>query len=164
MESRAKILGHSAHQILIVFPLGLLATAVLFDGVHLATGTPAMATVAYWMTLAGILGAFAASPFGWIDWFAIPRGTRAKRVGLAHGLTNVAVTLVFIAGLYLRWDAPESPPRAAQYLGFAGAALALVGGWLGGELVGRLGVGVDDGAHLDAPNSLSREPAGRSGR
>ncbi len=33
--------------------------------------------------------------------------------------------------------------------------LAMVTGWLGGELVDRLGVGVDDGAHLDAPNSLT---------
>jgi hypothetical protein len=32
-------------------------------------------------------------------------------------------------------------------------------GWLGGELVDRLGVGVDRGAHLDAPSSLSGRPA-----
>jgi len=31
---------------------------------------------------------------------------------------------------------------------------------LGGELVNRLGVGVDDGANLDAPSSLSG-PASR---
>jgi hypothetical protein len=28
-----------------------------------------------------------------------------------------------------------------------------------GELVDRLGVGIDDGAHLDAPSSLSGRPA-----
>ncbi len=37
----------------------------------------------------------------------------------------------------------------------AGGALALVGGWFGGELVERLGVGVHRGAHLNAPNSLT---------
>jgi hypothetical protein len=31
-----------------------------------------MATVAYWMIAAGIVGGLAAAPFGWIDWFAIP--------------------------------------------------------------------------------------------
>ena len=31
MESRAKLLGHPIHQMLIVFPLGLLAMAVIFD-------------------------------------------------------------------------------------------------------------------------------------
>ena len=38
MESKAKVLGHAAHPILIVFPLGLLATAVIFDVVYLLTG------------------------------------------------------------------------------------------------------------------------------
>ena len=32
--------------------------------------------------------------------------------------------------------------------------LATVTGWLGGELVDRLGVGVDEGANVDAPSSL----------
>jgi hypothetical protein len=37
--------------------------------------------------------------------------------------------------------------------------LALVTGWMGGELMDRLGVGVDEGAHLNATSSLSGEPA-----
>jgi hypothetical protein len=35
-----------------------------------------------------------------------------------------------------------------------GVALALVSGWLGGELVERLGVGVDEEAGVNAPSSL----------
>ena len=42
-------------------------------------------------------------------------------------------------------------PLVASVLG---VGLATVTGWLGGELVDRLGVSVDDGANLDAPNSL----------
>jgi hypothetical protein len=38
---------------------------------------------------------------------------------------------------------------------FAAGVLALFTGWLGGELVDRLSVGVDEGAHVDAPSSLS---------
>ncbi|HET7499452.1 MAG TPA: hypothetical protein VFK02_00555 [Kofleriaceae bacterium] len=37
--------------------------------------------------------------------------------------------------------------------------LATITGWLGGELVDRLAVGVDDGAHVNAPSSLSGRPA-----
>jgi len=40
-----------------------------------------------------------------------------------------------------------------------GVLAALVTGWLGGELVDRLGVGVDPGANLDAPSSLSGRAA-----
>jgi hypothetical protein len=29
-------------------------------------------------------------------------------------------------------------------------------GWLGGELLDRLAIGVDEGAHIDAPSSLKR--------
>ena len=36
-----------------------------------------------------------------------------------------------------------------------GAALTLGTGWLGGELVDRLGIGVDEGANPNAPSSLS---------
>jgi uncharacterized membrane protein len=64
MESKAKLFGHPIHPMLIVFPLGLLAMALIFD------------------------------------------------------------------------------------------IIALFTGWLGGELVDRLAIGVDPGAHVDAPSSL----------
>ncbi|HZU83854.1 MAG TPA: hypothetical protein VE987_13095 [Polyangiaceae bacterium] len=41
----------------------------------------------------------------------------------------------------------------------AAVALLLVSGWLGGELVDRLGVGVEDDGDLNAPSSLGRAPA-----
>lgn len=159
MESRAKILGHAIHPILIVFPLGLLATGVVFDIIYLIWGDATFATVAYWMIAAGIIGGFLAAPFGTIDWLAIPSGTRAKSVGLWHGATNAVVLLLFIGSWWLRSDAPQSAGTLAYILSFAGAGLALLGGWLGGELVERLGVGVDEGAHLDAPNSLTSSSA-----
>src|SRR5207247_8776763 len=43
MESRAKLVGHAIHPMLIVFPLGLLGTAVLFDLVYLLTGNAVLA-------------------------------------------------------------------------------------------------------------------------
>ncbi|HYH47655.1 MAG TPA: DUF2231 domain-containing protein, partial [Thermoanaerobaculia bacterium] len=66
---------------------------------------------------------------------------------------------LFAASWLLRRDAPELPEGTAIALSAVAVALSLVTGWLGGELVDRLGVGVDDGAHLDAPSSLSGRPA-----
>jgi uncharacterized membrane protein len=156
MESSVKILGHPAHQMLIVFPLGLLATAVIFDFIFLTGGGPTMAVVAYWMIAAGVIGGLIAAPFGWIDWFAIPRGTRAKSVGLWHGAGNMIVLMLFVASWWLRRDLPERPEALALVFSFLGGGLALLTAWLGGELVDRLGVGVHDGAHPNAPSSLSR--------
>jgi hypothetical protein len=45
---------------------------------------------------------------------------------------------------------------------FLGVLLAVATGWLGGELVNRLGIGVDDGAHVNSPSSLSGRPAGEN--
>ena len=157
MDSRAKFLGHPIHQMLIVFPLGLLATGVIFDIIYLITDNPTMATVAFWMIAAGIVGGILAMPFGWIDWFAIPSGTRAKSVGLRHGLGNGVVLLLFIISWFLRRDQPEDPATWAIVLSVAGAAISLVTAWLGGELVGRLSVGVHPGAHVNAPSSLKEK-------
>ena len=159
MESKAKALGHPIHQMLIPFPFGLLATSVIFDIVYLIWSNPTMVTVSYWMMVAGIIGAIIAAPFGLIDWIAIPQGTRAKSVGLLHGLGNVVVLLLFLGSCWFRYSTPGNPPYVpstlALILSFVGFALAGGTGWLGGELVDRLSVGVDDGANLNAPSSLS---------
>ena len=160
MESKVKFAGHPVHPMLIVFPLGLLATAVVFDIIYLVSDNSQWTVVAYYMIGAGIIGGLAAAVFGWLDWIAIPSGTRARRIGLWHGVGNVVVLALFILSWVLRRENPEVPPTGAIVAGLTGAVIALVTGWLGGELVDRLGVGVDDGAHLDSPSSLSELPAG----
>nr|WP_245563797.1 DUF2231 domain-containing protein [Spirosoma luteum] len=119
-----------------------------------------MALVAYWMITAGLLGGLAAAIPGWIDWFAIQDGTRAKRIGLLHGLGNVTVLLLFAGSWWWRTDEPSYHPSTLALIS-AGLAFIILGmtGWVGGELVDRLGVGVDQSAHLNAPNSLSGKPA-----
>lgn len=159
MESKAKLLGHPIHPMLIVFPLGLLATAVAFDIVGLASGDPSWFGISFWMIAAGTIGGLLAAVFGFVDWWAIPSGTRAKAIGLWHGVGNVVVVVSFIISWLLRRPAPNQPSTVALTLSFIAVVLALVTGWLGGELVDRLGVGVDRGAHLNAPNSLSGRPA-----
>ena len=155
MESRAKFLGHPVHQMLVVFPLGLLATAVVFDVVYLLSELPVMAAVSYWMMAAGLVGALVAAPFGLVDWLAIAPGTRAKKIGKLHGVGNGIVSVLFLGSWLLRGANEAYEPGALGYLlSFAGAGLALVTAWLGGELVSRLGVGVSDRAGLDAPSSL----------
>jgi uncharacterized membrane protein len=153
MRSKARLLGHPVHQMLVVFPLGLLATAVVFDLIYLGTHSQIMAAVSYWMMAAGIIGALVAAPFGFIDWLSIPKGTRAKRIGAMHGGGNLLVAALFIVS-WLTRDTTYTPALGNMVWSFAGAILALFTAWLGGELVDRLGVGVEDDANLDAPSSL----------
>ena len=46
MESRAKIAGHAAHPMFIVFPLALFTMAVVLDIVFFVTGNPVFANAA----------------------------------------------------------------------------------------------------------------------
>ena len=159
MESKAKLFGHPIHQMLIVFPLGLLATSFVFDLIYLATNNARFADISFWMIVSGVIGGLIAGIFGLVDWVAIPKHTRAKRIGAFHGLGNVLVVGMFIASWLLRYEVPTVPGMGAIVLSGLAVLFALVTGWLGGELVDRLAVGVDDGAHLDAPSSLTGRPA-----
>lgn len=159
VESKVKLFGHPIHPMLIVFPLGLLTAAVVFDIIYMLTGNAALAVVSFWNIAAGVIGGLAAAIFGLLDWLAIPDGTRAKSVGLLHGGGNVVVVALFAVSWLLRANEDNYIPSTLAFiLSLAGVLLATVTGWLGGELVDRLGVGVDTGANLNAPSSLSGQP------
>jgi uncharacterized membrane protein len=156
MESRAKLAGHAVHPMLITLPLGLLGTAVIFDIIRAFNDTADLAVASFYMIAAGIIGGLLAAVFGLVDWLAIPAGTRAKRIGLLHGVGNVVVVALFAVSWLLRRGQPDHAPSSlALWLGIIAVLLALLTAWAGGELVERLGVGVDPGANLDAPSSLS---------
>jgi uncharacterized membrane protein len=144
---------------LIVFPLGLLGTSFIFDIIYLADGNGRWADIAFWMIASGVIGGLMAAIFGLIDFLRIPRGTRARFIGMWHGIGNVLVVGLFIASWLVRRDSPLEPGAGPVALSAIGVGLALVTGWLGGELVDRLGIGVAEGAHADSPSSLSHRPA-----
>jgi uncharacterized membrane protein len=112
------------------------------------------------MIAAGILGGLLAAIFGFIDWLGLPNGSRAKNIGLWHGIGNVVIVALFAASWFLRGNNVDFVPDGlALILSFAGTALALITAWIGGELVYRLGVGVDPGANVNAPNSITEPTA-----
>jgi uncharacterized membrane protein len=111
------------------------------------------------MIAAGVIGGLCTAIFGLVDWTGIPADTRAKRIGLLHGATNVLVVSLFIASWLMRQPNGQMSSTGALTLSFIAVVLALVGGWLGGELVDRLGIGVDQGANPNAPSSLSQQSA-----
>jgi uncharacterized membrane protein len=164
METRARVMGHPIHPILIPFPIGLLTTSVIFDVVHLLTGGTMWAEISFWMIAVGVIGGLLAAVFGLIDWLGIPSGTRAKAIGLGHGLSNVLMVALFAVSWLLRSGAPGNPGVLPIVLSFVGVGLVSLGGFLGGELVFRMGVGVEEGANVNASGSSSgRTPGGGSG-
>jgi len=151
MRAKARLLGHPIHPMLIVFPLGLLTAAAIFDIIYVSTHNGHWADLSYWMIASGTIGGLIAAVFGLIDWLGIPEGTRAKYIGLIHGLLNIVVVTLFVISWFMRRANPATPDVKAMILGWIGIVIALFASWLGGELVYRLNVGVDRGANLDAP-------------
>jgi uncharacterized membrane protein len=107
----------------------------------------------------GVVGALAAALFGLLDLLAIPRRTRAWRVGLTHLCLNLVVVGAFVASFIWRADRDAYQPTSAGLFVLTGVALAflVVSGWLGGMLAYRYGVRVADeeaqlSGYLHAPN------------
>jgi uncharacterized membrane protein len=107
------------------------------------------------MLTCGAAGGLLAAVAGFVDWWAIPKGTRAYRVGVVHLIVNlVAIVLFGVSWIDRVAVGPANAGTLPFGLAIAAFAFLLVGGWFGGELVERLGVGVARGAQLDAPSSL----------
>jgi uncharacterized membrane protein len=141
---------------LIVLPLGLYVCAVVFDVVTMFRPISELSIAAFWNIVVGSIGAVLAAVFGFIDWSKIPKNTRAKRIGVLHAVLNVTVLTLFVISAFLRIDRDyyfvTTGILVLELLAFAIAGAA---GWLGGELVDRLGIGVHEGANPNAPSSLS---------
>ena len=164
MKARVLVARHALHPMLIVFPLGLLATSLVWDICRLATGNPTWGTIGFWTIVAGVVGGLLAAVPGFIDWLAIPNDTRAKSVGVTHMVLNLAVVGLFVLSLALRYTTPGGYAMAGagrMFWGWIGLGLATVSGWLGGELIETLGISVHENANPNAPSSLSE---GREGR
>jgi uncharacterized membrane protein len=142
MESKVTIYGHPVHPMIIVLPLGLLPASIFTDLLYHTIDDPTWGNFSFWLIVAGVLSGLAAGVIGFMDWKGLPVGTKARRIGAIHGLTNVVAIVVFLASLLLRFGDPSRPTPFATSMAVIGLFIAMLGGWLGGELVFRLGVGV----------------------
>jgi uncharacterized membrane protein len=146
MYSKVKIAGHPVHPMLIAYPVaGYTGTLVGF-AVYAATGHQFWLNFAIALNIAGVAGALLAALPGFADWaLGIPRGSQAKKVGLAHaGLNVVSLALFAISlGLYAsHWNGPATSATAGLALSSAGVLCTVGAGFLGWMLVQNYHIGV----------------------
>lgn len=156
MNRSVRWLGHPVHQMLVVLPAGLLLTTFLADLWYLLQPGMSVARLSHSLLPLGLAAGALAAPFGFLDWRRLPNPSRARRVGALHGLANGTALLLFLVSWLMRTDGAP-PPWPALLTSVAGGSLMVLAAWLGGELVTRLGVGVYDDAHVDAPSSLKQQ-------
>lgn len=154
MESHSKVAGHPLHPILIALPLGLLMTSLIFDVRAKKRLDATDGKISRALIGAGVLSGLVAAIPGIIDWINIPDNSRAKAIGLWHGCGNILALSLFALSWKKRRPNETQPDNSAVVLSVTASAILGLTGWLGGEMVYRLGIGVDPGANPDAPNSL----------
>ncbi|HEY0002768.1 MAG TPA: DUF2231 domain-containing protein [Actinoplanes sp.] len=134
MESRLKIAGQAVQPILVMFPLGLFAMAVIFDVANLLGGPNILGTLAYWNVAAGLIGGILATLAGAID-LAFIRRPEAKRIGVLRVLLNMGVLILFAVILMVRVGSQDRAAGGGLFLiELLALALAGFGAWFGGEL------------------------------
>lgn len=125
MQSKLKLFGHPIHPMLVVFPLGLFGTSVIFDILYLITRNSDLPVVSYYMIAAGLISGLLAALFGAIDWLGLPYNSRAWNMGIWHGIGNFMVLALFMLNWLRRGDPPDVLPNISTFaLSFAGIGLS----------------------------------------
>ncbi|NJM08066.1 DUF2231 domain-containing protein [Candidatus Gracilibacteria bacterium] len=142
----------NVHPATVHFPIALLLISSLFTLLYLRSHKPSIETTAYHTLLVGWCSGVIAVASGSLDAFRQLTGPDAVRSAdlinwvNAHAIVNIAALFVYGQALLRRRRRPDildttSLRRTYLALHAVGAALILIGGWLGGQLVYTFGLG-----------------------
>ena len=143
--------GKPLHPPLTDVPVGAYVLAATFDVISFLGQDQAWARDVYRAGTFTLIGGAAVSLLalltGFWDWLkSTEKGTQARRTVNAHAWTMVAVTLVVLVDLGLRWFAYEAhayTPGGVLALTLVVGALTFVGGTIGGSLAYDYGFNVE---------------------
>jgi len=138
-------LGHPLHPALTDVPLGAWTAALVLDAMESLSGRREFRESADAAVALGLLGAVGSAITGLTDWSETD--DRGKRVGLAHGLLNLAATSMYATSYVMRKR--KDSRQSAVALSMLGYAVGMVSAYLGGHLVFGEQIGVDHTATAD---------------
>lgn len=167
-RSTAQIAGHPIHPLLIPFPIVSFIGALVTDVMWLTTGEGGWATASNWLLGIGLVTALLAAAAGMADYLG---DDRVKKIGAAtrHMIANIVVVTLEAVNLLVRLTGGmDQIGSLGIWLSLASLVILAYSGWLGGELVYRHRVGVqetrddfsgyDDG-HAEGGLGIPRGPA-----
>jgi nitrite reductase/ring-hydroxylating ferredoxin subunit/uncharacterized membrane protein len=144
MKSKAVLLGHPAHPMLIPFPFAFLTGAFLFDALGWLRDVPSWWTTGGYLRAAGIATAVVAALPGLIDYlYTVPPDSSAKTRATKHMLANLSAVAMFAIAWWIRGESTTRPGLAVLGLEAIGLAVLTAGAYMGGTLVTRNLIGVD---------------------
>jgi nitrite reductase/ring-hydroxylating ferredoxin subunit/uncharacterized membrane protein len=132
-------LGHPAHPMFTDLPIGFWTSAFVLDFI----GGRRVRHASELLVALGVVSALPTAATGAADWSDTQGPSR--RVGLVHAAANSSAVALYAWS----WAARRRNRHARGVaLGVLGATAATIGGFLGGHLLSRRGVGVDHSAHV----------------
>lgn len=135
---------HPLHAAFVHFPLALLGTSPVFDAVGLGFDRPVFWTIAFWNISLGLSVSLLTVTTGLIDSRNVAAQSNAWPTMLRHLVVMFCALSCYGASLLVRngTGVPVGGALAATLaLEVGGSLLLAFGGWLGGDLVYRHGVG-----------------------
>jgi nitrite reductase/ring-hydroxylating ferredoxin subunit/uncharacterized membrane protein len=145
-------LGHPLHPVLTDIPIGAWTIAVIFDASYLIERSHGWVSAADVTIFIGLLGALGSAVAGYTDWS--DTFGRERRVGIAHGLLNTVVIVVYLVSFILRVTGGSR--GLAILLAYAGYLLVVTAAFLGGDLVFAIGTGVNHHAWQEVPTKFTK--------
>ncbi|MEO5509190.1 MAG: DUF2231 domain-containing protein [Longimicrobiales bacterium] len=146
MRSRAHIGGDPIHPAIVHFPIAFLLGGCAMDLIDLVCECPVWwVSTSYALLAGGILTALVAAVPGFIDYRAtVPPDSSARKRATGHMIVNLASVALFAVALFLRGDPEIRPEPVLVGLEAIAAGLLTYGGMLGGKLVVKNQIGVDN--------------------
>ena len=154
--SKAAILGHPIHPMLIPFPIALLSLVPVSDIIYLAGGDVFWARTSFYLLWAGLVAGGIAAIAGLVDFVAIKRARRHRHGWLHLGANVALIGVALVNGLLRIPDQAAAIAPSGVILSVIGLLLLIVSGWYGGELSYRHQIGV---VGETAPERRRPEPA-----
>ena len=142
-------IGHPLHPIVKDIPIGTWTTAALLDAAGVLSGDGSFGRAADVSIAAGLGGALVSAVTGLSDWSDTTG--RARRIGVAHAVTNIGAAGLYAASLFARRRGDRG---FGMQLSFAGYAVMILGAYLGGHLVFGEQIGVNHAARSDLPTDF----------
>ena len=143
-RSTAQIAGHPIHPLLIPFPIVSFIGALVTDVMWLTTEEGGWATASNWLLGIGLVTALMAAAAGMADYLG---DERVKKIGAAtrHMIANIVVVTLEAVNLVVRLTGGvDEIGSLGVWLSLAAVVILAYSGWLGGELVYRHRVGVQE--------------------
>jgi nitrite reductase/ring-hydroxylating ferredoxin subunit/uncharacterized membrane protein len=147
-------LGHPLHPVLTDIPVGAWTCTLALDALDGLSERKEFGAAADAVLGIGILGALGAAVTGATDWS--DTYDRGRKIGLVHGLLNVAATALYTSSFFMRKK--KKTRQTGIALSMLGFAIANASAYLGGHLVFGEQIGIDHTATADAskPEEFTR--------